>query len=338
MTTILDVARLAGVSTATVSRVINCPERVRKETRDRVHRAMGLCRYKYNALARGFVTKCSRTLGLILPTITNPIFAESTQGVQDVASENGYQVVLGNSYYHYEKESKLVEVLRERQVEGLLITTTDIKGEILENLLDDEFPFVLLYSTLRKGSYSSVGVDNFLGGYRATEHLVNFHHRRIAMLAGNFHSSDRSFHRWHGYKRCLKKYNIPYDADLVLQTQYSLAKGREAVKSLLSLEDPPTAVFCSNDFLAIGAMEGARELGLSLPGDLSIVGFDDMQIASFVTPRLTSIRQQGYQMGALGAKIILDHIRNPSQKAVHKILDTSLVARESTALAPERQP
>lgn len=337
MTTILDVAKLAGVSTATVSRVINCPERVRKETRDRVHRAMRRCRYKYNALARGFVTKRSRTLGLILPTITNSIFAESTRGVQDVASTNGYEVILGNSDYQYAEEVKLVEVLRERQVEGLLITTTDLKGEILRSLSEEEFPFVLLYSTLRKGPYSSVGIDNFLGGYRATEHLVNLRHRRIAMLAGHFHSSDRSFHRWHGYRRCLRDHGIPYDPGLVLQSQYTLNKGQEALKTLFSLKDSPTAVFCSNDLLAIGAMEGARELGIRLPEDLSIVGFDGIEIGSFVTPRLTSIRQQGYEMGALGAEILLDQIRGDSQNAVHKILNTSLVQRGSTALAPERQ-
>jgi LacI family transcriptional regulator len=267
-----------------------------------------------------------------VPTITNPIFAESTRGVQDFANEQGYQVILGNSDYQYEKEAKMVEVLRERQVEGLIITTTNLKGETLKSLLDDRFPFVLLYSTVRRGPISAVGVDNFLGGYRATEHLIHFHHRRIAMLAGAFNCSDRSFHRWHGYKRCLKDNHIPYDPDLVIKTEYSLARGREGVKSLLSLKNPPTAVFCSNDFLALGAMEGARKAGISLPQDLSLVGFDDMQIASSVTPALTTIRQPAYEMGELGAKILLHHIGNKAYKPVHKILETRLVIRESTTV------
>lgn len=332
MSTIRDVARIAGVSTATVSRVINSPEKVGIKTRERVSRAMDVCRYKYNALARGFATRRSHTLGLIVPTITNPIFAESTRGVQDFANEQGYQVILGNSDYQYEKEAKMVEVLRERQVEGLIITTTNLKGETLKSLLDDRFPFVLLYSTVRRGPISAVGVDNFLGGYRATEHLIHFHHRRIAMLAGAFNCSDRSFHRWHGYKRCLKDNHIPYDPDLVIKTEYSLARGREGVKSLLSLKNPPTAIFCSNDFLALGAMEGARKAGISLPQDLSIVGFDDMQIASSVTPALTTIRQPAYEMGELGAKILLHHIGNKAYKPVHKILETRLVIRESTTV------
>lgn len=332
MSTIRDVAKIAGVSIATVSRVINFPEKVGLGTRKRVFRAMEVCSYKYNALARGFATKRSHTFGLIVPTITNPIFAESTRGVQDFANEQGYQVILGNSDYQYEKEAKMVEVLRERQVEGLIITTTNLKGETLKSLLDDRFPFVLLYSTVRRGPISAVGVDNFLGGYRATEHLIHFHHRRIAMLAGAFNYSDRSFHRWHGYKRCLKDNHIPYDPDLVLKTEYSLARGREGVKSLLSLKNPPTAIFCSNDFLALGAMEGARKAGISLPQDLSIVGFDDMQIASSVTPALTTIRQPAYEMGELGAKILLHHIGNKAYKPVHKILETRLVIRESTTV------
>jgi DNA-binding LacI/PurR family transcriptional regulator len=337
MSTILDVGRIAGVSTATVSRVINSPKKVRLETRDRVYRAMTHCRYKYNALARGFVTKRSHTLGLILPAITNPIFAESTRGVQDFANEKGYQVILANSYYRYEKEAKLVDVLRERQVEGLLITTTNLKGRILKDLLEEEFPFVLLYSTLRKGPISSVGVDNFLGGYRATEHLIDLGHRQIAMLAGGFRFSDRSFHRWHGYRRCLKDYSIPYDPDLVIQTKYSLNNGREGVKSLLSFKNPPTAVFCSNDFLAMGAMQGARDLGINLPEELSIVGFDDMQTASFITPALTTIRQPAYEMGELGVQVLLSQIENGRSKPVHRILDTTLVKRESTTVVPRSQ-
>jgi DNA-binding LacI/PurR family transcriptional regulator len=334
MSTILDVARIAGVSTATVSRVINAPENVRLETKERVYRAMKVCRYQYNALARGFATRRSYTIGLIVPTITNPIFAESTRGVQDFANEKGYQVILGNSDYHYEKEAKLVGVLRERQVEGLLITTTNLRGGVLRTLVEEGFPFILLYSTVRKGPMSSVGVDNFLGGYRATEHLLNLDHRRIAMLAGRFGFSDRSAHRWHGYRRCLRDHQIPYDPELVLQAQYSLREGREGIKSLLSLKDPPTAVFCSNDFLAIGAMEGARELDIGIPEELSIVGFDDIQLASCVSPSLNTIRQPAYEMGALGAEILMGWIGGEPIRPVHKILETALVVRESTACAP----
>ncbi|WP_457576984.1 LacI family DNA-binding transcriptional regulator [Desulfomarina sp.] len=329
MSTILDVAKLAGVSTATVSRVINSPEAVREQTRDKVTEAMKLCKYKYNALARGFVTKQSNTIGLIIPTINNPVFAESTRGVQDYADRNNIQVLLGNTYYRYEQEEKLVETFREKQVDGLVITTTNPRGAILKTLVDEEIPFVLLYSTVKKGPMTVVGVDNYRGGYRATEHLVNLGHRRIGMVAGRFSISDRSFHRWHGYRQCLKNNKISYDKALLVQTDYSLTGGRDAVKKLLSLEDPPTAFFCSNDFLALGAMKGARELGLQLPRDLSIVGFDDIRIASYVIPELTTIRQPAYDIGKLGAELLFQRIRGCT-KPVHRMLDLSLIVREST--------
>jgi LacI family transcriptional regulator len=334
MSTIRDVARIAGVSTATVSRAINTPETVSPQTRDRVAKAMKACRYQYNALARGFVTKQSGTLGLVVPSITNPIFAESIRGVQDFAHRQGYQVLLGNSDYEYQKEARLCEVLRERQVEGLVITTTKLKGKALRDLLDDHFPFVLLYSTIRRGPMMSVGVDNYLGGYTATEHLVHQGHRRIAMLAGGFAFSDKSLHRWHGYKKCLREHRIPYDPGLVLQTRYALESGREGIKTLLSRENPPTAVFCSNDFMAIGAMQGARESGVAVPEGLSIVGFDDMAIASYVNPGLTTIRQPAYEMGRQGAEVLLDQIKERNGMPVHRILETGLVVRESTTAPP----
>lgn len=183
----------------------------------------------------------------------------------------------------------------------------------------------------------TVGVDNFLGGYRATEHLIHQHHCRVAMLAGGFSFSDRSFHRWHGYKKCLKDHCIPYDPNIVSQTEYSLSNGLKGIKLLLSMKNPPTAVFCSNDYLALGAMEGARELGLKLPEDLSIVGFDDMEMSSFVTPRLTTINQPAYEMGKIGADVLLNQIGNKSHRPVHKILKTNLVIRESTTIAPSKK-
>lgn len=290
---------------------------------------MGICNYNYNSLARGFATKQSNTIGLIVPTISNPVFAESTQGVHDCAIRRKVEVVLGNSYYQYNQEARLVKTLRERQVDGLIITTTNIKGDVLKKLLDDNFPFVLLYSTVKKGQISAVGVDNYRGGYLATEHLTDLGHKRIGMIAGKFNISDRSYHRWNGYRGGLKDNNIPYDKALVVQIEYSMASGREAVKELLALKNPPTAIFCSNDYLALGAMRGARELGLALPQDLSIVGFDDIQTASYVVPALTTIHQPAYDMGYSAAELLFKRMESAS-KPVQQMLKSELIIREST--------
>lgn len=333
MGTILDVAKLAGVSTATVSRVINSPDTVREQTRKKVLVAMRTCNYKYNALARGFATKQSNTIGLIIPTIRNPVFADSTKGVQDCADKKKVQVILGNSHYQYDQEEKLINTLREKQVDGLIITTTNLKGDVLKALLADDFPFVLLFSTIKGGLMSAVGVDNYRGGYSATEHLVTLGHRRIGMVAGSFGITDRSYHRWHGYRMCLRDHGITYDKQLLVQTDYSLESGRDAVKKLLSLKDQPTAVFCSNDYTALGAMKGARELGLNLPADLSIVGFDDMQTASYLIPALTTIRQPAYEIGEIATEILFQRMEKPL-KPVQRMLESSLIIRESTAAPP----
>ena len=186
---------------------------------------------------------------------------------------------------------------------------------------------------MKSGPLSAVGVDNYQGGYRATEHLVKFGHERIGMVAGNFSISDRSFHRWYGYRQCLKNNDIPYDKNLLVQTDYSLTGGRDSVKKLLSLQNPPTAVFCSNDYLAFGAMKGARELGLNLPEDLSIVGFDDIQIASYMIPGLTTIRQPAYEMGKMGAELLFQRMGERT-KPVQLMLESSLIIRDSTTWAP----
>lgn len=333
MSTIRDVARLAGVSTATVSRVINSADSVRQETRDKVLIAMEKCNYKYNALARGFVTKKSNTIGLIVPTISNSVFAESTLGVQDYADQKNIKVILGNSYYNYSQEENLVKVLRESQVDGLIITTTNLKGAILKSLADENFPFVLLFSTIKSGPFSAVGIDNYRGGYLATEHLISLGHKRICMVAGNFSMTDRSFHRWHGYKGCLRDNKIPYDKNLLVQTDYSLSGGRDSIQMLLNLPSPPTAVFCSNDYIALGAMKGAREMGLTLPEDLSIVGFDDMQTASYMVPALTTIRQPAYEMGRRATELLLQ-LTQKTSKPVQDMMNTSLIIRESTSALP----
>ncbi len=328
MSTVLDVAQLAKVSTATVSRVINTPDAVREKTREKVLLAMEKCNYKYNALACGFVTKKSNTIGLIIPTISNPVFAESTLGVQEYADQKHIKVILGNSYYKYSQEENLVNVLRENQVEGLIITTTNLKGDILKSLVDDKFPFVLLFSTVRNGPISAVGIDNYRGGYLATEHLVSLGHKRIGMVAGDFSTTDRSFHRWHGYKRCLKDNGISYDRELLIQTEYSLSGGRDSIQNLLDLPSPPTAVFCSNDYIALGAIKGAKDMGIVVPEDLSIVGFDDMQTASYMVPALTTIRQPAYDMGRRATELLLQMIEKQS-KPIQDMMDIRLVVRDS---------
>lgn len=292
---------------------------------------MDACNYVYNALAGGLSTKRSHAIGILIPNITNPIFSESTRGVQDYAGEKGYYVISVNTDYVYEKEKKLVNILREKQVEGIVLTTNKPDGEIVERLVKYKFPFVLTYSYPKNPKVAFVGVDNIQGGYKAIEYLIGLDHRRIGMIALNFSLSDRSYHRWLGYRRCLKKSHIPYDPNLIIQTEYTFEKGKKAVELLMGTPHPPTAIFCSNDILALGAMKGLEDLGERVPEDVSVIGFDDIAFSKFVAPSLTSIRQPAYDMGWKATEILFELFSkigvNDSRHRI--LLDTELVVRQS---------
>jgi DNA-binding LacI/PurR family transcriptional regulator len=329
--TIKEVAFRAAVSVATVSRCINTPDRVAEETRTRVEEAMSSLNYRYNSLARGFATRRTKTLGVVVPTITNPVFAESTRGIQDEATRRGYQIVLANTDYSPLQEAPLIRSLRERQVDGIALTSSDLASEAVRSMIAEGFPCVLLYSTVTDGPLTSVGVDNIEGGRLAAKHLLDQGHERIAMLAGSFALSDRSMDRFRGFRECLENTPFGFDPDLVVETGFSLDDCRGAVAELMDRSPKPTAIFCSNDLLAVGAMAGLRAFGLSVPDDVSVIGFDDAPLAAFVTPALTTVRQPVYEMGRKGAELLLDCIENGLEAPIHVQLDLELVARESVA-------
>ncbi|MBV1713959.1 MAG: LacI family transcriptional regulator [Desulfomicrobium sp.] len=331
MATIRDVAKIAGVSVASVSRFINAPKTVRLSTRDKIQAAMDQCAYRFNYAAKILSTQRTKTIGLVIPTITNTVFADSTRGVQDEATRRDYQVLLVNADYNPAVEGKLIRHLLERQVDALVMTVSNPLKTIAEEFSSINVPSVFLYSTLDGATVSSVGIDNERGGYDATKHLADLGHERIAMLAGSFASSDRSRHRHEGYLRCLKQRGLENDPLMVVETPFGLERCKEAVSRLMGLSRPPTAIFVSNDLLAIGAMGELRSFGLSVPGDVSVVGFDDVTYASYVTPKLTTIRQHVYEMGSLAAKMVLDALEKGDTGPSHLVLEHELVVRESTA-------
>ena len=327
--TIKDVARLAGVSIATVSRVINSPETVKKETRETVLTAMKESGYTYNTLARSLSTRKSLSIGLIVPSITNPIFAESTLGIQDCANNFGYTVLLGDTDYDFKKEAMLINALNERRVEGLIITTSSVSNPYLKKFKDEDFPVVLIYNTTFSEDFHFVTIDNFKSAYEIVKYLIELGHKRIGMIAGYFDISDRSYARWQGYAQCLKDHGIPQDDSLVVQESFTAPAGREAMKYFLKMSKPPTAVFCSNDFLAIGAMSAVYEKGLKIPDDISICGFDNMELSSHIYPPLTTVDQPAYEMGYRAMEILMKVMAGEVTAPQHIFLDYKLIIRNS---------
>jgi len=329
--TIKDVAHKAHVSVATVSRVLNSPSLVRPATKEKVLKAIKDCQYVYNALAGGLSTSKTKTLGVVVPTITNPVFALVTKGIQDYARRQGYSIILGNTDYNEENERGLIRLFQEKRTDGVILNGPWRDASIVSVMKKIRLPFVITWQEVPDKDVSYVAFDNYKSAYEIVEYLINLGHRRIGMIAGKFSVSERARMRWLGYRKCLSHHGIRYDPKLVVQKGYNFGEGKEAVANLLALPSPPSAIFCGNDILAIGAMAGAKEKGLKIPADLSIVGFDDMGVSAYCDPPLTTMAVPAYEMGQMAAKVLIENLKGENKSPQQFLLETKLMVRGSAA-------
>ena len=336
MVTISDIAKAVGVSRATVSRVLNEPDKVKPDTRDRVQRAMAAHHYVYNALAGGLSTKRTHTLGLIIPTITNPVFAVSTQGIQETAARRGYSILLGSTDYSAATEFDLVKLFHAKQVDGLIFTGAPAAETTAAYLERCQMPYVVTWSRVGQGEASYVSFDNIQAARYVIDYLVSMGHRRIGMIAGRFSQTGRAERRWQGYCQALAHHGLAGDERMVIQSEYTVAGGRAAMAQLLRLDRRPTAVFCGNDILAYGAMAAVRDQGLAVGRDVSIVGFDDLEMSSVTDPPLTTVRIPGHRMGTMGAELLIDLIEGRIAGTRQHTLETDLIVRQSAMPPPVR--
>ena len=327
--TIVDIARIAGVSQATVSRVLNCPHMVKESTRDRVLQVMEENDYVYNALASGIGKKNTRTLGLIIPTIANPVFALSTNGLEAAAALKKYSILLGSTEYSAAQEFNLIRFFMEKQVDGIVLTGSPMHEQSIGYLRKKNVPFVITWEKTEDKDVSYVTFDNAMAARKAIAYLISMGHRRIAFISGSFFASGRARRRWEGYRKELEGANLCYDEQLVIQTEFTVNAGREAVHKLLQLSEPPTAILCGNDILAYGAMVGAKDKLKKVGTELSIIGFDDLEMSVAMDPPLTSVRIPAIQMGKMAANILIDTIEGRNTKVVQNLLETDLIVRQS---------
>jgi LacI family transcriptional regulator len=329
-----DVARLAGVSRATVSYVINNRiggnVRVSEETRRRVLEAVEKLGYQPNLLARSLRRGQTHTLGMIMPDSANPFFAEVARGVEDTSFEQGYSVILCNSDGDLKKELLYTKVLIEKQVDGILFVAAGMSTEHIRSLQDRHVPLVVVDRDIPGLAVDSVLTDNAHGGRLGTRHLVELGHRRIGCITGPSNITP-SAERITGYHHALREAGIPADEKLVMKGDFQCESGYRAAQQLLAMDDPPTAIFACNDMMAIGTICAAQELGRWVPSALSVVGFDDVSLASFTNPPLTTIFQPKYEMGIVAATMLLERKRDLEMPPRRRTLDTSLLIRQSTA-------
>jgi DNA-binding LacI/PurR family transcriptional regulator len=295
-----------------------------------VLKAMKDTHYVYNALAGGLSARKTSILGVIIPTITNPIFAMVTKGIQDYSRQQGYSILLGNTDYDEENEARLIHLMQEKRADGVILSGPWSGTPIVPLMKRTRLPFVITWQAVEDREVNSVGFDNFLGGYRIVEYLVGLGHRRIGMIAGKFSVSERARMRYKGYRKCLADHRLPFDPGWVLEKGYTLADGKEAMTRLLELPAAPTAVFCGNDILAFGAIVSAKEKGLAVPGDVSVAGFDDQEISAYYDPPLTTMAVPAYEMGRTAAKILIENLRGEVSSPQQCLLETKLMIRGST--------
>lgn len=332
MTTIKDVARQAGVSITTVSHVINDTRYVSDALRTKVLLAMEDLHYRPNVLARGLRRGETKTIGLIVPDNSNPFFAEVARIIEDIGFQNGYSVILCNSDGDLEKEKAYVNVLVAKQVDGVIFIAAGGQQEHLRLLSQQAMPVVVADRDVRSPLADVVLVDNEQGGYDAAHYLIRQGHRSIACITGPSDLTP-SAERVGGYRQAILEAGLDARKDFIVAGDFRSEGGERATQALLGLDHPPTAIFACNDLMAIGALHALRKAGRQVPGDVSVIGFDDIPLSSMVSPALTTVAQPLSELATLSAQLLISRIQNGQEDNPAKriVLETRLVIRDSCA-------
>jgi LacI family transcriptional regulator, repressor for deo operon, udp, cdd, tsx, nupC, and nupG len=327
MVRIADVAKLANVSTATVSRVISNAGTVKKETEEKVLEAIKKLNYQPNVLARQLRRLETNTILVIVPDITNSFFSNVLRGIESVAIENEYQVILGDAQNMAEQEKSYLTLVRQKTADGIILLTARTDQHILEELAD-EYPVVLACEYFEGSKIPTVSIDNISSARKATEYLIGLNHKRIGHISGPLNivvGRDRL----RGFQQAMLQHGLNIDSQLVQEGNFSYESGFNLMKKFLALNHPPTAVFVANDEMAIGAIKAAKASGLKVPEDISVVGFDDIKFASIFEPALTTIAQPTFNMGKKAMELLINLINNEDLERDQFMLDDQLIIRDS---------
>ena len=333
--TVEDVAVVAGVSTATVSRALNRPHAVRESLRKRVEAAVIQLGYVAHAGARAMTLRRSGTVGAIFPTIDNAIFAQAIDALQRRLAEDGLQLLIATSHYDLDTETQQAVNLVRRGVDALALCGSGQRPELLQFLRQRALPCVHIMTLAGPADALRVGFDNGLAMAQAVRYLVDLGHRRIAMLAGLTRDNDRARARVDGARAALHAAGLELPPERLAERAYGLAAAREALRELMAVSPAPTALLCGNDVLAFGALLEAQRLGIAVPRQLSIVGFDDLELARHVQPALTTVRVPTELMWTQAAERLISALRGETVPLATEV-EVALVVRDSTGPAPKR--
>jgi len=334
-TTIYDVAREAGVSMATVSRVVNGNPNVKPATRKKVNEAIERLGYRPNAVARGLASKKTTTVGVIIPDISSIFFAELARGIEDIATMYKYNIILCNSDQNKDKEIHLINTLLEKQVDGIVFMGGQITEEHAIEFKRSPVPVVLAATLDPERAIPSVIIDYQQAVYDAIELLIRSGHQKIGMVSGSLEDPVNGYQKYIGYRNALENNGITFDEKLVVIGDYTYDSGIEAMDTFSSLDEKPTAIFAATDEMALGVIHGAQDKGFQVPEDFEVIGFDNTRLATMVRPTLTTVVQPMYDIGAVSMRLLTKYMNK--EEVVEQIvtLPHRVELRNSTSITEE---
>lgn len=304
---IRDIAQKAGVSVATVSRVLNHPDQVTEKTREHVMSIMKALEYTPNWFARGLNLNRTGVIALLIPNISNPNYTEIAKGVEEVAHNKGYYTLLCNSEDSIEKEAAYIEMLLHRKVDGLIFVAGHLDESQMKKIQDVNLPAVMVGEASRDWSFSSVYTNYREGAVKATTHLIENGYSEIAHITGQLRFIE-SKEKLEGYKEALASAKLPIDNTWIVSGEETIEGGYIAAKRLIRHSKPPKAIFVANDWMAFGAIDAIKTEGLKIPEDIAIIGFDNNRMSALVEPKLTTINLPVYKMGLTASRLLFDTI------------------------------
>ena len=330
MPTISDVAREAGVSVATISRVINNSPRVLPETKAKALSAIERLQYQPNILARNFRRSESRVILVLCPNFTNPYYANVVTGISDSARQYGYSAMFCTTQGDKQLEKDFLDMLKGKKADGAILLATESSERFMTHL-SEQFPIVQCSEYFPDAGLSHVSIDNYKAARHAIKYLTGLGHKQIGFITSNDAYLSMS-NRLQGYKDALEQVGIPFQTELVQYTGegYHFSNGMKAVHNLLSLHNKPTAILCVSDILALGAIRGAEDAHVKIPEELAIVGFDDVEYATMFKPHITTVRIPCYALGTSSMELLWNLMNNIKATCKEVVLDFELIVREST--------
>lgn len=325
---IKDVAKEAGVSIATVSRVLNDVDVVNEETKKKVQEAIKKLGYRPNIVARSLKTQKSRTIGIIIPDISNQFYPEIVRGAEDVANIYNYNIMLCNTDLDLDKEMEYLRVLKEKMVDGVIYMSNSLEPEIIELIKSLEMPVVLVETTDKANTFPSVTIDNDRAAFDATTYLIKRGNKKIAYIGAHEDAVNAASYRFSGYKSALESNDIKFDEKLCYFGGLKAEDGYEGINAILNNGDID-AVFCASDEVAMGAINALRDKGKRVPEDIDVMGFNDIYSASIFYPKLTTVIQPMYDMGSVGMRMLIKIINKAELTQRHFVLPHEIAERDS---------